>query len=53
MQQSGDEHSEAAAPCLRAEFLLEAFGTESEASRSYFFQVPFLHGFLGGTLLPI
>ena len=53
VRQSGDEHSEAAGPCLRAGILLEAFGTESEASCSYFFQVPFFHGFLGGTLLPI
>ena len=53
MQKSGDEHSEAAGPYLRAGILLEASGTESEASRSYFFQVPFLHGLLGGTPLHI
>ena len=53
MQQSAGGHSEAAGSFRLAGILLEAFGTESEASRSYFFQVPFLHGLLGGTPLHI
>lgn len=52
-QQSGDEHSEAVGPYLQGGNLPEAFGAESEARRSYFFQVPFLHGLLGGTPLHI
>ena len=51
-QQSGDEHSEAAAQCHPAGILLEAFGTESEASCSYYLQAPFVHGFLGDVPLP-
>ena len=51
VQKLGDEHPEAAGPGRLAGTLLEAFGTESEASRSYFLQVPCLHRFLGGALL--
>ena len=51
VQQSAGEHSEAAGPGHLAGTRLEAYGTEPEASRSYFFQVPCLHRFLGGALL--
>ena len=51
MQQSVGEHSEAAGPSRLAGILPEAYGTETEAIRSNFFQTLYLHLFLGGALL--
>ena len=52
VQQSGDEHYEAAGPGRLAGILLEASGTEAQASRSNLFQLSFPYSLLGGGSLP-